>query len=104
MTNLSTRAEQAKPDETRGLLELLMLSIPDTMRWGEPRRKLWNARLDCEAYLDAAMMLMPEGWSYTIMRHWAEVRHPIHRAMDCVGRAATPALALIAAIARSIEP
>lgn len=31
---LSHRAETAKPEETRGLLELLFLSIPETLKGG----------------------------------------------------------------------
>lgn len=115
MTDLSARAEQAKPDEARGLLEELARRVwgwdecpngldPDfwVQRW-----VTFNRRRNCEAYLDAAMMLVPEGWTWRIMpadsrTAWlVEVWQSDDEDDEFGARGVTPALAMIAAIARS---
>lgn len=115
MSDIATRAEQAKPEETRGLLGDLYAAIYQKQQgWASPvNLDQFNARLDCEAYVDAAMMLVPEGYrmhldywdtpnlqvSTAILRVWRA--EPATLAVS--GSAATPALALIAAISRSVE-
>ena len=114
MTSLSTRAEQAKPDEARGLLEEL---------WDELAPKLWpkvTHDLHCraetfarlldintpEAHLAAAMMLVPEGYTgavgfsapYACGAHLFAPGGAMFKASDCQ----SPALALIAAISKAI--
>jgi len=111
---ISTRAEQAKPEEASGLLEEL---------WEIHAKKLWakgvpgidrlastfSPILDIntpEAHLAAAMMLVPEGY-YEQISHVTADRWDVHlgyanRGPGRCGTGCTPALALIAAIARSI--
>lgn len=110
---LSHRAEAAAPDEARGLLDALFEASDQTLRWPIDRIEQWNALLDIntpEAHLAAAMMLVPEGCVWSVQtdfglpgraRLWGSVLPG--QIQDCGWSAdgATPALALIAAIARS---
>lgn len=114
MTNLSARIEAAQPGEeadlVRELATALLGEVPDRV----------NRCLAAQAYLSAAEMLMPVGehrWS--LDRHCSgdprsseyQARISIALAVDdpeelsgqWIGDAATPALALAAAIARSLE-
>lgn len=106
---LSTRAEQAKPEEARGLLEeLFLLRVGDMALEGRAAAQFGFTFRQflligtAEAHLAAAMMLMPEGWGWALMPHYADLRHPERRVKDCVCHGATPALALIAAISKAI--
>ena len=74
--------------------------------WGWPDR--FNTLVDAGAYLDAAMMLVPEGLAVTL-----DTRSPPAAALQGDGPhgaqgawlyAPTPALALCAAIARATPP
>lgn len=110
----ASRAEQAKPEEARGLLEEL---------WDELAPKLWpkvTHDLHCraetfarlldintpEAHLAAAMMLVPEGAEFGL--NWSRMNVDMGgKNWRChVGKerasGRTPALALISAIARSM--
>lgn len=59
------------------------------------------------AYLDAVLVMLPEGWGWDVGNDsdaggWAEVYHPEHAGKHSGGTdAATPALALLAAIEKA---
>ncbi len=58
--------------------------------------------LDAEAYLDAAVMLVPEGWNACIWTTGAvTLRHPVNPMKDIPANGETPALALLAAILKT---
>lgn len=110
---LSQRVEQAKPEDARGLMEELWRRIGE-YEWEDGI--VWRQLLDIntpEAHLAAAMMMVPEGWFLASLWQPAS-QNPVWRAelREGVsweyGRAvvsrgsATPALAVIAAIVRSI--
>lgn len=60
--------------------------------------------LDAEAYLDAAVMLVPEGWNWSICGSFKEASvHRFHQGKRTAfdGEAPTPALALLAAITKA---
>lgn len=114
MTPLSTRAQQAKPEETRWLLEELRRVTPypagvvGKAMAGYDRT--FYALLDCEAFVDAAVMLVPEGFSWSVIDRRTDPHcNPCAQlwtakpASTKQGDAATPALALIAAIAKAQE-
>lgn len=72
---LSQRIQTASADETRALLEEAFEVIhgksPDWLRWyGDVEQKhearSFDAKLNAEAYVDAALMLVPEGMAWTI--------------------------------------
>lgn len=76
---LSQRIQTAQPDETRALLEEAYEAIHgkscDWVLWyGEIEQKhearAFDNMLSAEAHLDAAMMLMPEGW---LIVSWSEL-------------------------------
>lgn len=107
---LSHRAEQAAPDEARGLLEELFLQPRYAGRVNPITFRLFLDIIDTpEAHLAAAMMLVPEGWNWTCESEGAACvfRYPqksdASDYLEHQAEAATPALALIAAIARSVE-
>lgn len=125
---IATRAAAAKPEDTAGLLEELFKALypkpdrsnepewrgPGTLR--EPLYHHWFTRINrfqkmiaAEAFIDAAMMLVPDGW---LIVHLSE----LGAAGGCVCKLGNPetgddtiadagertmALALIAAIAES---
>lgn len=104
---LSHRAEQAKPEETRGLVEELWRRIGE-YEWEDGT--VWRQLLDIdtpEAHLAATMMLVPDGWKWRIMpadsrTAWlVEVWQNDDEDGEFGARGVTPALAMIAAIARS---
>jgi len=72
-------------------------------------RERFTAMLDAGAYLDAALMLVPEGWSWSIANRQATHSElPVNAqlwnsqpASTIHGDASTPALALAAAIQRT---
>jgi hypothetical protein len=76
--------------------------------------RLWShfcSLIDAEAWLDAAMTLVPEGWYWrvghsTLYAGWASTNrlHPDHcnPGDETFAKAATPALALCAAALRAI--
>lgn len=118
MTDLATKIEAAQPGQERELLlELLGVIQPKTPRHHDDTHWEWwefDARfrkmLDAEAWLSAVEMLVPEGW-----QEWQVGRQPwkgcngLAYVLDrgsmrdpLLVHAATPALALAAAIARSI--
>lgn len=116
---LSTRAEQAKPDEARWLLTELVNAVDVSDSWDRERWRVWFQLCDSidtpEAHLAAAMMLVPEGWRVSNMLEYESGGWAVYLAMresplttvGCPAKigspgAATPALALIAAIARSL--
>lgn len=103
---LAHRAEQAGPEETRGLLEELWQATNAGSYWnGYTFRQFLDINTP-DAHLAAAMMLARDyrrvefGW-YEGGGGWAY----LHTAQDEVfeAEAATPALALIAAIAKLHE-
>lgn len=109
MTDLATRIEAAQPGQEDDLLEELWDACSHA--WGGYKvRARFRKMLDAEAWLSAVEMLVPEGWqewqvgrqpwkgcnglAYVLAR--GSIRNPL------LVHAATPALALAAAIARSI--
>lgn len=129
LLELATRAEQAGADKQREMLLLAWnatLGASDKPEWWDLRdgievlvphslHEIWRsfeAKLDAEAYLDAAMMLMPEGWNAQIgllparSRYWVELAKPEHDPLlvgKYFGRTnSTLALALVAAVLRAI--
>lgn len=104
MTDIATRAEQAKPEEARGLLEELFLQPRYA---GRVDPVAFRAFLDIntpEAHLAAVMMLVPEGWDWTLTSSGGPGPMAITSGNERYVVGATPANALIAALARSIEP
>ena len=102
--DLAAWAERAKPDEQRAVLDAAwrMLRGDEYTRTGVNKYYDFTAMLDAEAWESAALMLVPEGYS-----HWnVGGRYQDYGAQVVVGiqeyfgQASTPALALIAAIAR----
>ena len=59
--------------------------------------------LDAEAYLDAAMMLVPEGWGYQIMPLFCVLRHSHLRELDVEAHGNHPAIALATAALKAKE-
>jgi len=110
MTDIAHRAEQAAPEETRELLlELRPLARPAVFASGT-----FMALLDIdtpEAHLAAAMMLVPAGMTWGIFGGeasdkpqawlWPDAKRNLLSGVSC--DATTPALALIAAVARLQE-
>lgn len=121
MSDLATRIEQAQPGQEREVLGELFVAIrgrpPFVTRLkdgdlgaDDPLYWRFTRMLDAEAWLSAVEMLVPEGWqewqvgrqswkgcnglAYVLAR--GSMRNPL------LVHAATPALALAAAIARSI--
>jgi len=101
-------------DHTRAMLEeawvaihgndlRLYLCTPDADPNSPPERHDYFTRLlDLEAYLDAAVMLVPEGWNACIWTTGAAtLRHPVNPMKDIPANAETPALALLAAIMKA---
>lgn len=108
---LSHRAEAAAPDEARGLLDALFEASDQTLRWPIDRIEQWNALLDIntpEAHLAAAMMLRQEGslWAVGSMEEGPFARYlwpgsnGSYVGNYAEAKAATPALALLSAIAK----
>ena len=98
LLELATRAEQAGPNDQRHILELAWQEVyghfPGSHESLPERTLLFARRLNAEAYLDAALMLVPEGCGFAIMGNGAKVgRH--------IGASSTPALALTAATLRA---
>jgi len=109
MTNLSTRAETAAPEEMMALLgELVDVLRPVWWDTASDRRKtFWQLASIPEAHLAAALMLVPEGWTWDCDATAPEcgidwTLHHCASGRTVKGIADTPALALIAAIARSL--
>lgn len=85
--------------------------LGETIDWAWDRRKTHFTRLlDAEAWLDAAMMLVPEGWNVDMgfrparALYWAEMARSEHDPLlagKYSGRAPTPAEALLAAIEKA---
>jgi len=109
---LSQRIQTASADETRALLEEAYEAVHgkscDWFRYyGEIDQKhdarAFDNMLNAEAYLDAAMMLLPEGWMWSIGSDgpeegpWACLTAIKDLCEDISCCAATPALALCAA-------
>jgi len=110
---LSQRTATAQPDETRALLEEAYNAIHgkscDWFRYyGEIDQKhdarAFDNMLNAEAYLDAAMMLLPEEWTGLIPVRGGQYEDawlwPENGSMvrGYKAAAATPALALLSAI------
>lgn len=110
MTDLPTRCEAAGAGEQRALLEEAgreLYGVSSAFNW--PR---FTTMLDAEAYLSAAEMLVPEGWTDVRNYHrkmsdgslhaYAEIGFDhLDMCLTAEGRAATPALALAAASLRA---
>lgn len=100
MTNLATRAEQAAPEDARALLVEAFALVhgrhPSSLVLSH---RAFIRKLDAEAYLDAAMMLIPEGIKWSVSTFGA--RGGTAQIDNRCRTAATPALALLAAIIRA---
>lgn len=107
---LATRAEQAGPNDQRHILELAWQEVyghfPGSHESLPARTLLFARRLNAEAYLDAALMLVPEGWFLWQLGEYTDnspfIWHSTlwHRDADLPESsftATTPALALTAA-------
>lgn len=74
---LATRAEQAGPNDQRHILELAWQEVyghfPGSHESLPARTLLFARRLNAEAYLDAALMMVPEGRGFAIMGNGAKV-------------------------------
>jgi hypothetical protein len=105
-----TEIEAAAPGDERRVLEWLATELAarrdSTFNW-----RLWYRLLHAGAYLDAAMMLVPEGWGYCVEQERptraceASISPPGHEPWDYGSfsmEGSTPALALCAAIAKGI--
>ena len=110
LLELATRAEQAGVDEQRHILELAWQEVyghfPGSHESLPARTLLFARRLNAEAYLDAALMLVPEGWFLWQLGEYTDnspfIWHSTlwHRDADLPESsftATTPALALTAA-------
>lgn len=111
---LITRIESAGPDEQRELLEkvwqeLHFLGGDPEGEWDSCRLcQRFHNMLDAEAYLSAAEMLVPEGWhEWHVGRTWKTgegqcyALDPVTMHQPVFVFAATPALALLAAILKA---
>lgn len=82
LLELAQRAEKAGPDEQRELLVGAFVRINGIERaanefWRNATEYSFRAKLDAEAYLDAAMMLLPEDdWEWVLEREMTELYHP----------------------------
>ena len=110
LLELATRAEQAGPNDQRHILELAWQEVyghfPGSHESLPERTLLFARRLNAEAYLDAALMLVPEGWFLWQLGEYTDnspfIWHSTlwHRDADLPESsftATTPALALTAA-------
>ena len=67
MPDLTQRIESASAEEQRGLLEEAAIKLMGGSQASiDPRWQRWDKLLDAEAYVDAALMLVPEGCSVTV--------------------------------------
>lgn len=73
----------------------------DALDWAPANR--FRRFLDAEAYLDAAMMLVPDGWGYQIMPLFCVLRHPHLRELDVEAHGNHPAIALANAALKAKE-
>lgn len=112
-----TEIEAAQPGQEREVLEALWLAfgrklpervwnnVHDCWQWEGGKDALrFVAMLDAHSYLDAALMLMAEGdWNIARISE-PEVEHQYYAEVtEWHAYAATPALALCAAIAKAGE-
>jgi len=125
LPEIATACESAGPERQQELLVEAYATIhnqePANDQWygdteTKTRGRYFTAKLDAEAYLDAAMMLVPEGHSVdlTIGGYWPnrarlmpvyqEGSRWLHRGSDLhyTANASTSALALLAAICRAL--
>lgn len=100
---LAARLEQAGPESQAELLR----EVGDFLLQGNwTVHGSFNHMLDCGAYLSAAEMLVPEGWTYEIT-HWVDGSSAVvcqynpGDAPDGEGGAATSSYALAAASLRA---
>lgn len=121
MTSLATRIEAAQPGQEDDMLEELWDACQHA--WGGYKvRARFRRMLDAEAWLSAVEMLVPEGCLHMARTVWENAAKPLqakpagYASIDSyfadenglmwkenfLAIAATPALALAAAIARSI--
>lgn len=106
-----TEIEAAAPGDERRVLKWLANDLwclnfrPDgtdaVVAW-VARWSLFHRRLDAEAYLDAAMMLVQDDLDFEVRRKFARLFNRVGKRRDYEAWAATPALALCAAIARGL--
>ena len=107
---LSEQIEAASADDERLWCERVFEAVwpqpflKGLYEWNRKKRSFTN-KLNAHAYLDAAMMLVPDGWRNTeFYEHddggvlWGLRRE---RGVGLVGEAANPALALLSAIAKA---
>lgn len=106
---LATRTEDASGND-RALFEEAFRAVigAPSLYGSDSASMLWPRfihLLDAEAYIDATLTLLPEGWCFEFAHcdeSWAVVHEPAEpHAMQHRGEAATPALALLAACIRA---
>ena len=111
---MSDRIEQAAPD-VREVLELAFFDIygrePDKVHipeWNQWRDREIRFRrfLDAEAYTDAALMLIPEGWEWSTYSSCEAAIHTVRdkKQFAFFGHSTTPALAICEASLRAKGP
>lgn len=99
VSEIINRLERAKPGEQRELLKDLGLRV---FAWGPRMERM----LEAQAYIDAAMMLLPGGpnriefGTYPEGTCWAYVYIEDHFGSGCES-ASTPALAIASAVTRA---
>ena len=103
---LARQCEEAGADRQRELLDQAWdaLARDNGFLWTYENCPRFEMLMEAEAYVDAALMLVPEGWNRWAVtgRHSATVgRDGDVTTQDSWVFAATPALALLAAILRS---
>jgi len=111
LTTLAERCESAGADEQRALLEEAWDCCPAV--WATTKRAydLLSSRLDAHAYVDAALMFVPEGMRYHLTvdptggfagagSAMATVKTGV-RQEEVYGEATTPALAILSASLRA---
>ncbi|WP_374413315.1 hypothetical protein [Novosphingobium colocasiae] len=122
MTNLSTRIEQAAPEETRAMLLRALDFITGGKAgsdWPSRRVSSFMNFLNATAFVDAALMFLPENWVIASLEWWPvinrasitlrEVRESDfgigydETCGDARSSASTPALAIAAAAVRVKE-
>lgn len=102
---LIDRITAAQPEDQRELIEegaylLRPVWLAVATDWNDPGCEQFAAMINAGAYLDAVLLMLPEGRGATI-----DTRRPPAATLDGLGDlwcyAATPALALLAAILKA---
>ena len=106
LPEIATACESAGQERQK---ELLARAFKAMRPFPEPVPSIakFGILLDADAYLDAAMMLLPEGYypviDFVLRRAWIRDAHGFDMHNGCAyGHASTSALSLLAAICRAL--